>query len=252
MASIKMSMNELASLLKRSFEGIGYCQADYEDAAATIVWLESHGLDGFGLTDLAWSRLPGYTTIHPTPHENEASVATIDCAGLSMLVCGRSVMEFAIAKAGQGSNMVVCQNATDRRAIISSLPLGSASSLHVIAYWRNRTELHIATAEAGHPCPDYTIVAAASLETPPSNTIQVVASVDLSKIQRVVSDLQADAGEVRVISQNSPTMMLSCHRESLERGINVNSRLIARLSTAADRVLVESTDQSRRGAGEDA
>ena len=41
-----ISANELAALLKRVFEGLGYPQGQYEDAAAMAGWLPLHGEDG--------------------------------------------------------------------------------------------------------------------------------------------------------------------------------------------------------------
>ena len=51
-----ISANELAALLKRVFEGLGYPQGQYEDAAAMAGWLPLHGEDG--LDALAWQADP--------------------------------------------------------------------------------------------------------------------------------------------------------------------------------------------------
>ena len=73
-----ISANELAALLKRVFEGLGYPQGQYEDAAAMAGWLPLHGEDG--LDALAWQAdpaLPATELSAPAPgrRSHDAMVA---------------------------------------------------------------------------------------------------------------------------------------------------------------------------------
>lgn len=44
---MKVSKNELTATLKKAFEALGFQSGDYYDAADMVVWLETHGFDGF-------------------------------------------------------------------------------------------------------------------------------------------------------------------------------------------------------------
>jgi hypothetical protein len=63
---INVSISELSSLLKRSFEGLGFNQGDYEDTASAALWLECHGLGGLDTVRRAWPRLQKHTQLSAT------------------------------------------------------------------------------------------------------------------------------------------------------------------------------------------
>ena len=44
---MKVSKNELMAALKKAFEALGFQPGDCQDAADMVVWLQTHGFDGF-------------------------------------------------------------------------------------------------------------------------------------------------------------------------------------------------------------
>ena len=61
---MKVSKNELMASLKKAFEGLGFKPGDYHNAADMVVWLETHGFDGFSRLEAALDYLNTTAPIH--------------------------------------------------------------------------------------------------------------------------------------------------------------------------------------------
>ena len=112
-----ISANELAALLKRVFEGLGYPQGQYEDAAAMAGWLPLHGEDG--LDALAWQAdpaLPRHRTERPGPGRLVAR-----CHGRSALDALPSLLDLACLRASrQGRIQLEILDCRDRKCVLAA------------------------------------------------------------------------------------------------------------------------------------
>ena len=113
-----ISANELAALLKRVFEGLGYPQGQYEDAAAMAGWLPLHGEDG--LDALAWQAdpaLPATELSAPAPGRLVAR-----CHGRSALDALPSLLDLACLRASrQGRIQLEILDCRDRKCVLKLL-----------------------------------------------------------------------------------------------------------------------------------
>ena len=112
-----ISANELAALLKRVFEGLGYPQGQYEDAAAMAGWLPLHGEDG--LDALAWQAdpaLPATELSAPAPGRLVAR-----CHGRSALDALPSLLDLACLRASrQGRIQLEILDCRDRKCVLAA------------------------------------------------------------------------------------------------------------------------------------
>ena len=141
-----ISANELAALLKRVFEGLGYPQGQYEDAAAMAGWLPLHGEDG--LDALAWQAdpaLPATELSAPAPGRLVAR-----CHGRSALDALPSLLDLACLRASrQGRIQLEILDCRDRKCVLRC--------------WR------IAPARAAGPRRDGTTAMRQRIATPPGS-----------------------------------------------------------------------------------
>lgn len=246
-----MSMNELSSLLRRSFEGLGFSQADYEDAAAATVWLESHGFEGLDTVHGAWSHLQS-RTVENTVISPDCTIRgryEIDCGGASLLVRGRLMVEFVMAEANSGLVQAECHRVRDRLAILPSLVVSAGYGIAALAYWQNGSDFHVAGIEPGAAYPDYRVFTLPFDSDPSTRSICIVCCSNTQMIDDFRDALPQTKIAINAL-HISPREMANCREATLMNGLRVEPDYLRTLIVSAERVLVESTEQSRRGAGE--
>ncbi|NNC76853.1 MAG: DUF3726 domain-containing protein [Woeseiaceae bacterium] len=250
MSSINMSMNELSALLKRSFEGLGYCHAEYEDAAASVLWLEAHGLPGFETVARAWPRLSAGTGTEIQITNRNEPATIVDGGGASLFTAGRALAEFAVGARPVDDARLECRHVCDRLAILSSMKVFSDNGSAALAYWQDEQSLHMAIIEAGQPCPDYRIKSTKDCDKRRLDALYLVHSKNRECIHDESSALLLKTTEQSAARHMAGSEMSEYRRNRLLNGIEIDSSLRQALIASAERVLVESTEQSRRGAGE--
>lgn len=246
-------MNELSSLLKRSFEGLGLCQGDYEEAAAVIVWLEARGMKGLDALKLAWPRLAGNGRIGVELAASDADTQTIDAKGNTALICARSAVELAMARASTGDvGRVELQRCHECQAVLPSLCLCPNRGFAAIAYWRDEHALHVAKISGDQRAPDYYWIDAGTPNELAEDSLTIACSQHDERIEKLASSL-ANGGISRRAEKRIPATELEARFErTVEHGIAIDAELAEKLNEAASAVLVEATEQSRLGAGESA
>jgi len=244
-------MNELFALIKRALEGLGFCPADYEDAAAAIVWLESRGVNGLDTMVAALPQLAAdvKSVLEFVSAYSRAEV--LDGHGRSVLFCGNAVADLACAGASDdGPGRVELQHCRDRQAILPSLCTCASRGLNAIAHWQDNSSVHVALSEADKSHPEYLRMASQSQARSTTDTLVVICSTDRRSLSDIMSQLAGNGTGRSANHRLTSSDMQKHYRHSLLHGMDVDVDLVNRLAATADAVLVEASEQSRLGAGE--
>ena len=136
---MKVSKNELTASLKKAFESLGFQPGDYYDAADMVVWLETHGFDGFDRLLSVLNYLNTTSPSHADLIEEEAGKFVLDGNATSILLCGSEAVDLARSYAIQGSSarleVINCYN---RTFILQRLIKAAQRDLAFVAYWRQQ------------------------------------------------------------------------------------------------------------------
>lgn len=244
-------MNELTSLLKRSFEGLGYQQGEYEDAATATVWLEARGMNGIEMITTHWSRFETGSQNQIKLTDPVHAQAALDANDRSVAFCGRVATDLAIAAAGDSAiGRIDIQQCHDCEAILPSLEHCANQGLHAIAYWADDNGLHIGVAIPEQPGCDYCCVPKSAESRVTSQHLSISCSGDGEKIRAIVSELTGGDTEYEKGIKVRSTDMQKAYEATIANGMTVDIGAVKTLTAAADQVLVEATEQSRLGAGE--
>lgn len=225
---------------------MGYCQSDFEDAAACVCWLESHGLDGMELL----------TQLPPQADAGMLVDIKVDISGTqyldahdtSVMFCGQMLADLACAiAADQGSATIEMRHCHDRKAILSTLVQCASRGLCAMAAWADKDKMCLASILAAHHAPDISYRSRSADSTTNSNLI-IVCAKDRQVTDAVAATLIDSEAQTR--THMSAVDMEACYDATLRTGLQIDDDLIKKLTAQADTVLVEATEQSRRGAGE--
>ena len=111
---MKVSKNELMASLKKAFEGLGFQPGDYHNAADMVVWLETHGFDGFDRLQTALAYLNTTAPIHADLVQEDAHNSVLDGKGSSILLCGSEAVDLIRSQVmqgfGAGLELINCYN----------------------------------------------------------------------------------------------------------------------------------------------
>lgn len=248
---MKVSFNELQGMGRKAFIGIGFDEGDAIDAAEMVAWMEVHGLGGVaalkkGLDYLTTENL----TETPTLIYQDADFSVLDAHNHSILGNASLALELGYARArSRGLSITKIRHCHNRVLVIGYLSRLARRGMNVTAFWRNAHEPLIEQVvgfKAGHPVPE---ICAYSLEDAPDDTekndgitLIMTNHVDL------LPSLRSDYDLTNLMRQTEED--LECQRDrALVDGLDVDDQLWQTLKSLADRLLVEATDASRRGAG---
>lgn len=244
-----ISSNELTSLLKRVFEGMGYPVGYYEDAAALVKWLQVHGELGFGelqraLPYVADSQRPATELL-----AEESQALLFDCHGRSGLNCLPSIVELAQTKVlEQGCVNVKVRNCHNRKFVLKLLVDCARQGISGLAYWQNGKQPvseHVASIAAGALHPSYSEALLGDDSVPDTQTLTLLLSTRID----LLGQLHGSSSQRNGYRQVSPEQFARAGQASLESGMDISIELWQQLNQLAEAVLVESSEQSRSGAG---
>lgn len=243
---MKVSRNELMASLKKAFEGLGFSVGDYQDAAAMVVWSQMHGFNGLQQLQLALPFLANCPCLHAKLIEDTDQQALLDGQYSSLLLCGSQTVRLACAMARQhGSGCVQLDNCHNRAFVIQRLVSAAQLGSALIAYWQNGTIGHKVTIEPYAKQPEYQQYRVDDSAT--SQSLFVFAGSDLLPLeQQFLSQFKLGA---QVNGLSTETMQES-YQQMLEQGIEIDEQFWVELDNLVARVLVESTESSRAGAGD--
>lgn len=242
---MRASPNELRSLLKQAFEGCGLDQGAYESAADLVLWSEMNGLAGFELLDGAIQRCLQSPKVRMSVAEHRAQRCRVDAAGDSILMCGALLSDLVRASALE-SGFCVCKVSNVRDPILLAKPLAEAQQrgLFGMVYWARGNQMHLIKS-AAQECIDYlSCPAGPSAE---QDGLTLVYARDQHWIEQHQRDCCPSFDEMNICHSAS---QVKHHRQNtLSEGVEISDSLWSTLNRVAENVLVESTEQSRQGAG---
>ena len=243
---MKVSRNELTACLKKAFEGLGFSVGDYEDAAAMVVWSQMHGLNGLQQLQQALPFLSNCPCLHAQLISDMDQQALLDGQQSSVLLCGSQTVRLACAIARQhGSGHVRLDNCHNRKFIIQRLVSAAQLGTALIAYWVNGSTGVKVMIEPYAKQPEYQEYSAT--DTAANQSLFIFTGSDLASLEQQFS-LQFNIGDQ--VRRFSTEAMRDSYQYRLEQGIEIDQQFWSELDSLVARVLVESTDSSRAGAGD--
>ncbi len=240
---MRSSMNELSSLLKRVFESLFAHSIDFEACAADILWLETRQLGGVALLCDALPELAVYRSLNT---EDLAS-DHVNCGGSSLIPVACLIGDTLTARTlTSGSGSMQLESAQHGMAVVPAIARAANRGMSIRARWVDAQKdlYHDFCFAAGEEHPRH--------------------------IQCSHPQHQADATALLIDSRTSPTTRAesSCVGQHGDHGVSMNTEVFrqrvalsvenglviddehyAMLCSVADRLLVEASEESRRGAG---
>ncbi|NWL76965.1 DUF3726 domain-containing protein [Pseudomonas taiwanensis] len=243
-----ISANELTSLLKRVFEGMGYTPGHYEDAAALVGWLQLHGEDGLGELERALDLVADRNRAAAELLAEGTGSLVADCHGRSALNCLPALLELASVQAVEQTSLrVEVRNCHNRKFILKLLGDCARRGLWVQASWENGHApvlSHIARIEPGAAYPTFlTHELAQGAPRASRQSLHLILGTPARP---------QPAGEAEVQQSErlvTPDDFALAREQALENGMEISPALWQRLNGLAEAVLVESSERSRSGAG---
>ncbi|QIT56060.1 DUF3726 domain-containing protein [Aquisalimonas sp. 2447] len=249
---MKISHNELLSMARKAFEGMGFDPGEREDAAHMVLWLESHGLEGLRELHKALDFLPDerarpLTTLHRGP-----GLYVMDADGASALCRGSVAVDAGIAMSERHPMATVrMEGCHNRIFILADLARASRRGVSALAVWRNDHGDHplayTVAQRAGDALPTLRVYWDDSPAGPRQDQgITLAFSRDFD----LLPQLHPDVDGARIHYSAVPEDLALCSQERMATQIAVDEALWQQLKSLAARILVEATQASRRGAGE--
>ena len=246
--NITLSLNELRALLRRTYEALYHHGYDFGVMARSCLWLETHGLDGIGLIlrsldDLDTPCLQMQLT------EAAAGHYIIDGQGRCLIPFINSATDLAIAHAKHnGAGLIDIWNVFGRLNVFAALKKSARLNMWAAAIWYDAIDgkTYVLWLDSGKMLPDYYGLPARH-DGPwgRSGLRFICADAPDPVTTQVRAVLPVDALPIKTASSFE-----AAHERALDNGLTVPRSDYKTLSALADRLLVPSTDESRRGAGE--
>jgi len=243
-----LSLNELRALMRRTYEALYHHGYDFAVMARSCLWLEAHGLDGIGLIirSLPDLETPAREIKLSEPTQNHF---LLEGYGRCLIPFVNVSADLAIAGAQEsGFGQIDILNVFGRLNVFAALKKTARLNLYSAAIWYDATEgrTHILWLQSSNNLPDYYILNEAHKGPWGESGLRFLCSKNPSVVRENVR---------RVLPENTPPYKTAAQLEqayahTLDDGIAVSKNTYAKLNKIADRLLVPSTDASRRGAGE--
>jgi LDH2 family malate/lactate/ureidoglycolate dehydrogenase len=248
---MKVSFNELQGLCRKAFSGIGFEEGDAADAADMVAWMQCHGFHAIdqlnrGL-DFLLEEDPDSL---PEVIYQDGDLAVLAGHGQSVLRSISLATELGFAKArARGLSVVKIRRCHNRQLIMGYLSRLAGRGINITAFWRNAQEPlteQVVGFRAGHSTPEVRIYAVRDVpeENEPNDGITLVMANHVELLPSLGADHDLD-----LLAHHSESDLMACRERALQEGIEVDDAIWARLKTLAHRILVESSDSSRSGAG---
>ena len=241
-------MNEVNALLKRCFEALGYLPGDYTDAATAGVWLESHGLPGVSRIATHLSDLKLLATRRLEITARADGTATLQANGVSTLTCGQKIADLAGAMTydSQIVRLEVLQ-CSDPNSIVPAIAAIGRWQYSAIAYWQTPESMFCCHLLQPDDLPRIERWSAPSVSPLELETLHLIASQSADELEAALDNLRDTFGSAEQVTEAES--MRQFYDDQLEHGLIVDAGQWEQLYAVANGVLVDATEQSRRGAG---
>jgi len=287
---MQVSLNELSAVLKQAFEGCGFDAGRYENATQMVLWLQSHGLEGLTLLAASLDQFENWTESSFGVLEESKQSLLFDLMGQSVLSSGALVCNLVSAQALDNEFCIsYIRNGQDHAFIAKQLIDAQRLGLHGFAYWESPTEalesggiwqLYRTSTKSSNnmstnndsqnqacslcPCLDVfnfsqlnaakhnaTKLGADDMDTLSESRYQLVLAFakDRAQLDQILSQ-QSALTNADLLASNLAANNQANYQHALSNGIEIATSLWDRLIALGNNVLVESSEQSRRGAGD--
>ncbi len=251
---MRVSKNEISALLKQVFEGIGFRCGEYENAADMVVWAQMCGLAGLQELRHALPHLIEHTPPALRNLTENKNQAELDANGGSSLNCADVVMNLAYTKAlSQGFSTVTVHNCHNRKLFSKAIADCGKKEMACLAYWRNASDpvtLHVISAAGADDMPRYTtrtLGEQSPIQDEHRQSLFIVCSTRLAELDDYKHTIFPAQDDTETTAQ--PSLLRDRYHASLMQGLSIELDLWQQLQSLAKIVLVESSEQSRMGAG---
>ncbi|MEM7281672.1 MAG: DUF3726 domain-containing protein, partial [Pseudomonadota bacterium] len=238
----KSSMNELQGLLKRSFEALFAHRLDFEQCAEDVAWLQARGFRGVQALCQSLTRLEQISKSGDLPALSWTGATVVDASQSSLLIAAPHLIDFVIAEATNRGDISLEIHSADKP--VTLMPgLARLAELKVSAFvsWQEAgsNERHEAVLLCGEDQAAYRRVRTA--------TTAATGMLNLHASSRPTIGAPQEPGEV--LEEKNAQKLQELFAKSIHSGVEVPDPCYEKLSAVANRLLVEASEQSRRGAG---
>lgn len=259
---MKVSYNELQGLCRKAFLGMGFEDGDASDAADMVAWMQLHELDGLE----ALNRGLDYLLAEQQEQERvpvllyaDDDLAVLDGQGYSVLSSSSLALELGFAKArARGFSVIKIRRCHNRQLIMGYLARIAGRGMNATAFWRNAqapqgdgkgepplTE-QVVGFRANSSVPEIRVYAVTQVpeENEPNDGVTLVLANHVNLLPAMRSEFDYD-----LLARHEESSLLASRERAMLDGIGIDDGVWNRLKDLATRILVESTDASRGGAG---
>lgn len=239
---MRCTPNELLALLKRALRSVAGQRVDGDAIARNVVELEWRGLGGLAAL---------LAQLHDDPAQDQQAIIIageerVRVAGGSLLLWAPQIIDHARCRAELVPRVTLHMDSSrDPFGLLPELLRAERDRWHAEMSWTERDggRRCVLRLEAGAMDPWYgrAIATEARPETPGSWLSLTLAAADDGKCQ-------AELGGIEWLV--TPDELARRRAEALVQGLDIDDHEWLSLGRHADQVLVESSDQSRQGAGE--
>lgn len=248
MAGLHLSLNELRALMRRTYESLYHHGYDFSVMARSCLWLETHGLDGIGLT---LRNLPDMEVPCRDIELSEFSSGhfVLDGKGRCLIPFVNASADLAIAAAlDNGFGQIDILNVYGHLNIFAALKKTARLNLYSTAIWSDAGEdhMHILWLQSSNDLPDYYILDKGHAEPWEGLGLRFICSNTAKAVTESIREVLPE----HIAPYKSCDDFTASYEQALEYGIWVSDEAYTALNKVADRLLVPATEASRRGAGE--
>lgn len=236
-------------MLKRLFEHLGDANYDYGACADSVTWLEAHGIAGIRSLEAVLDRLLAKNHVPTEIVSSEPDHFTINAGGQTLFAIGPVAVDLGASMLSRSSPFrITITNAVNPSAMVAGIHRGRRYPGSMAAWWRSTDEpiLHLVRGGANCEYPEYQRFQLSADEEYLPGSVTLVCSTVFSELNDHIPDTAA----LDCLETIGTTEFANRYAQILDSGIEVDEGSFNSLCEVADRVLVESTDTSRSGAGE--
>lgn len=253
---MKVSITELTSLYKQALEGCGMDNGVYERAAGMAVWAHTHGMNIFCDFDESLSQCEQLRRADIRILAQDTQFIHFDVGQdgreTSALLWGNLVSDLIAARAFEdGLCAAQVDNCGDRLLLIKGLVDCQRLGLSCLAVGRHSIDsevTYVVRTHAERCCPEIRQYQSSPATQSGGLSGMLVYARDEQLLDDYIHAHYA-FDDSQMIDRASPEQLKKTYQQSLQDGVELPEELHKTLVSLAANVLVESSEQSRMGAG---
>ncbi len=248
---MQVSRNELIAVVKQAFEGLGYAQGDYENAADTFVWSELHGLNGLqglqrAVTDSTTAKKikPGAYSLVSGARWNLAGASCFQVADLAL-----GALRVQAQRNPDGIVSISLNDYRDPELIAKFISERINQNFAVAAIWfaEQGSRANVIRPDRNALNISYQQYTFSKTDFKKDQPLRLYAGVDAEAVNNRIALSLPEEAQLDV--ELGGAEMSESFTRQIANGIEIENGLWEKLISLGNNVLVEATEQSRLGAG---